>query len=373
MSGPSRFSRPTVDCCDEAAAWHSRWRASPESSLPSSEELDRWTEWIGNADNRRAYDAVVLSWQLRHKLARPQTPSAQELAADASADADGDTVTTPRLLRLPRLHALLHRQRRVLFAAAAAVVLAGFIGLNLNLHSRISTRAPSIRVISTTEREKKIVKLEDGSRVWLGDKTEISVQFGPCLRTIFLRSGEALFKVAHNPSCPFIVLAGSGAITAVGTQFSVRRTFDRVTVRVAEGVVKVEPRDVASSGPWSDDVPPSKAKWTQAKLAIGDEVTYGSNQNRSPVESADPRVATAWLSGRREYRNEPLSYVVADISRYFGKHIEVTDSSIGDLQFTGRVYESQVDEWLQALETIFPVEVRQTSDDHVVIERRSGP
>ena len=265
MSGPSEFTRSTVDCCDEAAAWHSRWRASPESSLPSSEELDQWTAWIGNADNRRAYDAVVLSWQLRHQLARPEMPSAQELAADEFADADGDTVTTPRL------HALLRRPRRMLFAAAATVLLAGFLGLNL--HSRITTHAVTIQVMATTGGEKKVILLDDGSRVWLGDKTEISVQFGPCLRTIFLRSGEALFKVAHNPSCPFVVLAGTGAITAVGTQFSVRRTFDRVTVRVAEGVVKVEPREVASSGPWPDDVPPSKANWTQAQLAIGDEVT----------------------------------------------------------------------------------------------------
>jgi transmembrane sensor len=352
------------DSFEEAASWHARWQDAEERAL-SAEEVDRWAQWSRIPDNKRAYDAVEFVAGAKYALEPPPLPTPEELAAD---DSDG-VIFLPRETERPALRVSGERWRRAaLFAIAAAVVAVSFSPVMrwLNLD-----RAEPVHVVSTTSGEIKEIVLRDGSRVTLGAKTELSVHYGQCLRTIMLDSGEALFNVAHDPHCPFIVIAGGGAITALGTEFSVRRTLDRVTVQVAEGSVDVQPRDALVSVPWPKDPDMPGVTWPDAKLTQGQEVTYAGNERRSAVASEDPHVATAWLHGRRVYRHEPLAYLVADIGRYFEEPIEV-DREVGELQFTGLVYESQVKKFLQDLEIIFPVKVVRADGNRIVIEPRSA-
>jgi transmembrane sensor len=368
MSGQKGFVTGGDDHFDEAAAWHARWRNASESGL-SAEEVDQWAEWSKVAENKAAYDAVeFVSGSLRY-LKPPPLPTAAELAAD---DSDGfisawQSTAAHAVTRQPAVR----WGRATFFALAAATVAVGFNPVMrwLNL------RAPqSDHIISTTAGELKQVTLPDGSKVTLGAKTEIAVHYGHCMRTILLNSGEALFDVEHDPKCPFTVIAGDGAITAVGTEFSVRRTLDRVTVQVAEGAVNVQPRDALprdalTSVPLPKATEVSGISWPDAKLAQGQEVTYRGNQSRTPVESEDSRVATEWLDGRREYHHEPLAYLIADINRYVEEPIEM-DPEVGELQFSGLVYESQVKTFLQDLEIIFPVKVSRTAQNHILIQAR---
>ena len=352
----------TDSCFEEAAEWHARWLSASGSGL-SAEDVDRWVRWSKVPENKQAYDAVEFVSRARYALEPPPLPTAEELAADIS---DG-VAFFPR--PEPRPWPPVVRWRRVALFAMAAVLVA--IGFTPVMDWLAQERAEPVHVISTSSGEVKHIVLRDGSRVTLGAKTELSVHYGQCLRTILLNSGEALFNVAHDPKCPFIVIAGGGAITALGTEFSVRRTLDRVTVQVAEGVVNVQPRDTLVSVPWPKDPDIPKVAWPDAKLTQGEEVTYAGTQKRSAVASEDPNVATAWLDGRRVYRHEPLAYLVADISRYFDESIEV-DHDVGELQFTGLVYESQVKKFLQDLEIIFPVKVARTDDNHILIHARDA-
>jgi transmembrane sensor len=364
MSRWEEESGATKDrCFDEAAAWHARWRSVSGSGL-SAEEIDRWVRWSKIPENKQAYDAVELVSRVRYALEPPPLPTAEELAAD-----DSDEVIFLPQPRLSDSERPGVRWRRVVLFAAAAVLVA--LCFTPAMRWLSLDRAEPVHVVSTTSGEVKHIVLRDGSRVTLGAKTELSVHYGHCLRTILLNSGEALFNVAHDPHCPFIVIAGGGAITALGTEFSVRRTLDRVTVQVAEGIVNVQPRDTLVTVPWPKDTDVPKVAWPDAKLTQGEEVTYAGTQKRSAVASEDPNVATAWLDGRRVYRHEPLAYLVADISRYFDEPIEV-DHDVGELQFTGLVYESQVKKFLQDLEIIFPVKVARTEDNHIVIHARDA-
>lgn len=364
MSRWEEESNATQDgCFDEAATWHAKWESASGSGL-SAEEVDQWVRWSKVPENRRAYDAVEFVSRARYALEPPPLPTPEELAAD---DSDG-VVFVPRPATRRHRVTGVHLRRAALVAMAAVLVALGFKPALqwLNLDS-----AEPVHIVSTSSGEVKHIVLRDGSRVTLGAKTELSVHYGRCLRTILLNSGEALFNVAHDPKCPFIVIAGGGAITALGTEFSVRRTLDRVTVQVAEGIVNVQPRDTLVSVPWPKDPDIPSVAWPDAKLTQGEEVTYAGSQKRSAVASEDPNVATAWLDGRRVYRHEPLEYLVADISRYFDEPIEV-DHDVGELQFTGLVYESQVKKFLQDLEIIFPVTVSRTEDNHIVIHARDA-
>jgi len=351
-------------CFEEAAAWHTRWKSASGAGL-SAEDVDQWVRWSKIPENKQAYDAVQFVSRAKFALAPPPLPTAEELAADAS----DDVAFFPRPQVRSSGLAAVRWPRVALLAAAAVLVAVGFAPLLQWLNV---DRAEPVHVVSTSSGEVKHIVLRDGSRVTLGAKTELSVQFGHCKRTITLDSGEALFNVAHDPQCPFIVIAGGGAITALGTEFSVRRTLDRVTVQVAEGSVNVQPRDALVEVPWpTKDLEMPRVAWSDAKLTEGQEVTYAGSQKRSAVASEDPNVATAWLDGRRVYRHEPLAYLVADIGRYFDEPIEV-EHDVGDLQFTGLVYESQVKKFLQDLEIIFPVKVVRTEENHIVIRARDA-
>ncbi len=365
MSRSEEETNATLDgCFEEAAAWHAKWQSASGLGL-SAEEVDEWVRWSKDPENKRAYDAVEFVARAKYSLEAPPLPTREELAADAS---DSVVFLPGQEARRSawRSGAFWRRATAVVTALAAVVAAVTFTPVLqwLNFES-----AEPVHVVSTTSGEVKHIVLRDGSRVTLGAKTELSVHYGRCLRTILLNSGEALFTVAHDPRCPFIVIAGGGAITALGTEFSVRRTLDRVTVQVAEGIVNVQPRDTLVSVPWPKDPDIPHVAWSDAKLTQGQEVTYAGSQKRSAVASEDPNVATAWLDGRRVYRHEPLAYLVADISRYFDEPIEV-DHDVGELQFTGLVYESQVKKFLQDLEIIFPVKVARTEDNHIVIHAR---
>jgi transmembrane sensor len=379
MNRSPETSASSESCFDEAATWHAKWQDASNQGL-SPEEVDRWTQWSRVPANKRAYDAVEFVANAKYSLSPPPLPTPEELAADDSDDviflprvSTGVTPPTPWLRGAGPGFPVKRWRRVVLFAIAAAIVGIGFSPLMRWLSL---DRTDGVYVVSTNSGEIKQIVLRDGSKVTLGAKTELSVHYGQCLRTILLNNGEALFNVGHDPRCPFIVVAGGGAITALGTEFSVRRTLDRVTVQVAEGSVDVQPREALVSVPWPKEPDIPSVTWPDAKLTEGQEVTYAGSERRSAVASEDPHVATAWLDGRRVYRHEPLAYLVADIGRYFEEPIEV-DPSVRDLQFTGLVYESQVKKFLQDLEIIFPVKVSRIDGNRILIRSRnaadSGP
>ena len=353
------------DPFEEAAAWHTRWRDASGSGL-SPEDVDRWADWSKVPENKAAYDAVEFVAGSLHLLKAPPLPTPEELAAD---DSDGSiSAWQATAAHVMGRQSVVRWRRATVFAIAAGIAAVAFFPVMswLNLYG-----PRPVHVVSTAAGELKQLTLPDGSRVTLGAKTEIVVEYGKCTRNILLNNGEALFDVAHDPKCPFIVLAGDGAITAVGTEFSVRRTLDRVTVQVAEGAVNVQPRIALASVPWPKDSDVPDISWPDAKLAQGQEVTYRGNESRTPVESEDSRVATEWLDGRREYHHEPLSYLIADINRYVDEPIEM-DPEVGELQFSGLVYESQVKTFLQDLEIIFPVKVSRTAQNHILIQPRAA-
>jgi len=121
------------------------------------------------------------------------------------------------------------------WAVAAAAILA----VSVAFYARY-THLPWTSEYSTAVGELDTVSLPDGSRVTLNTDTRIHVDLGDKERRIDLRRGEAFFVVAKDATRPFVVYADDKRVTAVGTQFSVRRDADDIQVVVTEGRVKLE-------------------------------------------------------------------------------------------------------------------------------------
>jgi transmembrane sensor len=151
---------------------------------------------------------------------------------------------------------------------------------------------------ATAVGERRLLTLDDGSRVWLNSATALSVQYDAARRQISLLKGEALFEVSKDPNRPFVVEAANGSVQAMGTRFEVDRQGGRVHVGVTEGEVKV------TSG--GATMPLKAAR----QLAFSDGAAPAASR---PL---DLDSAVAWQRDKIIFNQRPLGEVFADIERY---------------------------------------------------------
>jgi len=234
-----------------------------------------------------------------------------------------------------------------------------------------------IQTYTTSSSERRLIRLPDGSTITLAPRTELSTHYTDDRRDIVLEHGEAWFSVAADPTRPCTVFAGSGAITVLGTQFDVRREKDasdveHVTVTVSNGAVEVGPPpsgpiDALAAAP-NEGSPP---KWEPAKLVQGQELTFDATGPRGGVKVADLGAAAAWREGRLEFRHTPLKLVIPQVNQYSDKPIvlEGSDDTLGELPFSGTIFEHRIPGWLHALEAAYPVKVTETPDSFVIHAR----
>jgi transmembrane sensor len=332
----------------EAADWFVIIRAE---DAPESATLQAWLRWLEASEgNRLAFEAIAQAWHATPPAVLAVAPAERALALD---DYDGETpVETWRVAQRRRGPAVTAtaaalraawRQRRAL---AATLLAASLVAAVLLAWQQPHNGADVPRELLTRTGEQLDITLADGSRVWLGPRSALLVDFDGRARTVRLRDGEAYFSVRKDRR-PFRVLATAGAITAVGTAFDVRAAADRVTVAVTEGVVSVAPLAQA----------PGAREFAAVRVGSGQQITIQAHravEGRAVIATPSPGERALWRDGVLVYRNEPLRDVVADVARYSARPIEIFDAA-GDLRFSGVVYRDAIDEWAAALPESFPV------------------
>ena len=198
--------------------------------------------------------------------------------------------------------------------------------------------------------------LADGSRVILGPQSTLEVPgtFGAGERTVTL-TGDAYFDVRHDASRPFRVHAGSAVIEDIGTTFTIESDAAAMaTVSVVSGSVRLSRAGAPAAG---------------VVLAAGDRgalSTAGDAQvERNVVRPED----TEWISGRLSFRDAPLSRVAAEMERWYGVKLRVTDSAMLDRKITTSFEGESVDKALQILELTIGAKVTRAGDSVLI----SGP
>src|SRR4051812_10806591 len=77
----------------------------------------------------------------------------------------------------------------------------------------------------------------------------------------------------------------------------------------------------------------------------------------------------AWKDGHLEYLRVPLKIVIPSVNVHSRKPIVLADDTVGDLLFSGTVFDDQVTDWLRALTIALPIVVIE-GDDRIVITMR---
>jgi len=325
------------------------WLIALRSGDLSAATIQEWKEWIASPENQRAFENAQRIWKMMDEVPRPQGhhPRIKRYAHNAFfAKCPG------RYLAWFGLAALI-----------GTIAIVSWTCITLDAHEQ---RASGGGEYATQAAEHRSIKLEDGSSIHLGGHSAVVAEFDNNVRFILMDSGEAAFDVAHDSRRPWRVYAPGGVITAVGTAFNVRRRNNQVTVTVSEGAVIVAPANEQTARTGGDLL-------HGKRIASGESISYTSDGALSEATLVDPTVPMAWRAGQLEYRSEPLSRIVQDVNRYSHKSIALADEKAGAILYTGTVLELRVDDWLAALDTLFPqLEVTQPDSLHVIIRFRSA-
>jgi transmembrane sensor len=335
---------------DEAARWFLRLQ---EDSANAQTFLE-WQRWLNAApEHRIAYDEIEETILQLRVPTSPPLPSPEQMAQD---DYDGsmpiaDWNRSRSAGQRPRPH--------VWYGLAASVALVlGTAGFFFHAHHQARHGEFDYQ---TNFGERREYTLPEGSHITLDAKSDIRIELTPTRRSMKLVRGEAYFKVAKDAARPFTVHAGAAAVVAVGTAFNVRLTDDRTVVAVSEGKVEVTAAPLVSLT--NNAAPTTQLPNTiKQPVAAGQAVAYSNAGRIESLPDANASLATSWLEGRRQYRDEPLRYVLADINRYTGRHLTVEDPSTAELKFTGTVDLQNIDGWVKALGLALPVHVKDVQD-----------
>ncbi len=336
--------------------------AFPERT-PVEEEAARW---VVRLDEGRLSDAERTEFEVWRSLS-PAHADAFNRMREAWRDLDAlaaVSVGLPDAAPDPALGPARVRHVRPLMwgglgLAAASLIAAVVVGFSMPSAPTGATlaqnaAAPAANLFRTELGGLENIALPDGSSVTLNTASQIEVRFDQAERSIRLLDGEAFFDVAHDAERPFRVYARDGVAAAVGTAFSVRLHPDSVEVIVSEGKVSFAEAEQAN-------IP-------VAFIAAGQAASFNDRVNIiETVDLQEVERRLSWTEGRLVFAGEPLSRVVADISRYTNVNIVFADDEVANMPVGGYFDVGEVDRLLDALETSFALHVERVDDTHVRI------
>ena len=162
--------------------------------------------------------------------------------------------------------------------------------------------------------------LEDGTVVQVNAASELSfpTHFKKHLRQVRLQ-GEGYFKVKSNPQSPFNVLLGTLNVQVTGTTFNIRAYEAEKNIRITlvEGSVNVR-----------------EGQKVLATLSPGEQFTYQKTTGEYNTTQVNISAITGWTEDKFVFHNEPISSIMAELSRWYNVEISVSED-IQDIRYSG--------------------------------------
>ncbi|TBU97357.1 hypothetical protein DNJ95_18415 [Stutzerimonas kirkiae] len=190
---------------------------------------------------------------------------------------------------------------------------------------------------SAPQQVREIV-LEDGSRVVLGSRSAIRLDYDDKVRRVELLRGEAMFHPAPRQGMelrPFSVVSEGLEATALGTRYLVRRGADRsVWVGVIEHRVEVGQREPARS---------------TVQLDEGQSIGYDP-RNGLRASSLDPFFEVSWTRGVLTFMDTPLDDLLVRLNQYRDKPVVLLKRELADHALSAVLRLDNLDNAPQALQ-----------------------
>ncbi|MBB6425048.1 FecR domain-containing protein [Sphingopyxis sp. JAI128] len=324
MTGKQILERAALR--SEAAHWFNLQR-SGDMTL---DDERRFHEWLDQSDaHRDAYRLIDRAWMIAGTI--PQDP---EMLGEPEPVTDR---------RAPW---------RRYFAMAASLLLVVAVGWGAYQMGMPGFGGVQDQHFLTGVGQTTTVTLPEGSTVTLDSETEMRVSESQHERRVDLVGGRAFFRVAADPSRPFIVHAGGKSVRAIGTAFEVSFEHGNMVVTLAEGKVRVE-EAAAEPGSGTD-------------MAPGGQLVIGADHNWT-LRRVDVAKETSWTEGRLIFMRDPLSEAVAEMNRYSTRKLAFKDGKIPDKQVVGVFEAGDVDGFVKAMELNDIARRVSTTNDEILL------
>lgn len=190
-----------------------------------------------------------------------------------------------------------------------------------------------------------VVQLSDGSVVHLnyGSRIKYPQFFSGDTRKVVL-TGEALFKVAHNPNKPFIVKAGNLNIKAVGTTFNVLAypDDDVIETTLVNGKVILEQINL------------NERSKTIGTMIPGQHIEYNAISGAISSTKGKVEKYISWTDGKLIFEDSPILQVAERLSQMFNVDFEINDE-IKDYIYTVSLEDESLTQVLDLMTIATPV------------------
>jgi transmembrane sensor len=321
----------------QAADWFARKR-SGAMTVQEAAELDAWL--AADADHQMALDSVELMWAASEAIRHE--PAVLEIREEALKD------------RRPRRWAF-----GAMAAGLAALVVSGAIYAGGH-----NTLTPGPRTFSTSAGQTTTITLPDGSKVTLDADTVVRAHETAHRRSLDLIKGRAFFRVAKDPSRPFVVAARDKTVTAVGTAFDVALRPDGVKVTLLEGKVKVD-----EPAPAHTLLAPVRHQSTE--MTAGSQLT-APDDGSWRMAQVDASEETSWAAGQLVFAGKSLAEVAQELNRRSDKKIVIDDPTVGRAVISGSFDAGDVESFVRAVQGYGLARVASETPERVELAAPSG-
>lgn len=215
-----------------------------------------------------------------------------------------------------------------LAAAIALLIVSGFVLFHTGVFTHrehLQSLMQEITTDSTT-----YVTLADGSVITLNKNSTLRYPetFVAATREVYLTEGEAFFKVAKDPTKPFIIHTNDITTKVVGTSFNIRSSTDEVVVSVATGKVEV-----------------SDGKQTETLLPY-ERTIY---RNQTFKKEATTLAELEWMERKLIFSDTPLEDAARQIEEHFEVTVNFKNEALKKCQITGKFKNQSLETVLNAI------------------------
>ncbi|HEY8334802.1 MAG TPA: FecR domain-containing protein [Tardiphaga sp.] len=320
MTTDSDVPHATEDPMIAARRWVVRLR-SGEADRDDVEALGRWR--AESLAHRRAFALANAQWSMLRQ------------AAINAATAQTPTVRKPARAALTR---------RAWMGGALAASVGGAVYLAVRPPLELWPSLSELNADYRTEiGERRQIDFADNVSVEMNTRTSLkALDAAGNSQGLNLVGGEIAVTTGRTGTAlgqPFVIVAGTGRVSATQAMFDLRRDGPDVAVTCLEGGVKIE------------------CGQETATLKAGQHISYGT-QGLGGILATDGRAVDAWRTGLLVFDNQPLAQVIPEINRYRRGRIVLTSTSIGHLPLDATFRLDRIDEVVPKLAHLFGLKVR---------------
>ncbi len=246
--------------------------------------------------------------------------------------------------------AMTRRKALLWGSGLAATLVAGGVGLGLT----------STKAYATQRGERRLVRLEDGSTIFLNTETKVEVRYRPAARAVTLVHGEAFFTTMKAAAWPFEVNVGDNLIRTQGGAFRVRKLEDGATdILVSAGEIDALRQETGM-----------RDLELQPGMRVALPVAAGDAAKPVVVSSDEMARDLAWREGKIAFHGESLRAAAEAFARYSDPRIAVTDERLAREPVTGLFAANDPIGFSRAVASIFGATV--SVRDHAIVIARTG-